>query len=92
MIYQENFEKEIKGLFGIHKVKNVSISYKFIEECCVADYKSKENDKYPEWNIQEQGADWDDDIKEAHALITQESTTKNKSKRNKITLKGNKDG
>ncbi len=56
MIYQENFEKEVKGLFGLKKVKNVSISYKFIEQCCVEDYLSVENE-HPEWNVQEQRAD-----------------------------------
>lgn len=56
MIYQENFEKEVKGLFGLKKVKNVSISYKFIEQCCVEDYLSVESE-HPEWNVQEQGAD-----------------------------------
>lgn len=47
MIYQENFEKEVKGLFGLKKVKNVSISYKFIEQCCVEGYLSVENE-HPE--------------------------------------------
>ncbi len=62
MIYQENFEKEVKGLFGLKKVKNVSISYKFIEQCCVEDYLSVESE-HPEWNVQEQGADWPLEIK-----------------------------
>lgn len=87
MIYQENFEKEIKGLFGFKKVKNVSISYKFIEECCVEDYLEKENGKYPEWNVQEQGADWPLEIKEKHAEIQSNAQTKEKKvKRKEIRL------
>lgn len=58
MIYQENFEKQIKGLFGIKKVKQAYISYKLIEQCCIDDYLEYERGKYPEWNVQEQGMDW----------------------------------
>ena len=86
MIYQESFEKEIKGLFGLNKVKDAYISYKLIEHCCIADYLSKENNIFPEWNVQEQGMDWADDIKEEHSNITQNSLA-NKSKRNKVNLK-----
>lgn len=69
MIYQENFEKDIKGLFGIKKVKNAYISYKLIEQCCVEDYLKTENGKYPEWNVQEQGMDWPLKIKNEHAQL-----------------------
>lgn len=69
MIYQENFEKDIKGLFGIKKVKNAYISYKLIEQCCVEDYLKTENGKYPEWNVQEQGMDWPLEIKNEHAQL-----------------------
>lgn len=69
MIYQENFEKEIKGLFGLKNVKNAYISYKLIEECCVADYLACENGKHPDWNVQEQGKDWPLEIKNEHAEI-----------------------
>lgn len=69
MIYQENFEKEIKGLFGLKNVKNAYISYKLIEECCVADYLVCENGKHPDWNVQEQGKDWPLEIKNEHAEI-----------------------
>jgi hypothetical protein len=86
MIYQENFEKEIKGLFGLKEIKDAYISYKLIENCCVEDYLSKENNNYPEWNVQEQGADWPEEIKEEHADITNKSLD-NKSKRKKIDLK-----
>jgi len=85
MIYQENFEKEIKGLFGLNKVKNAYISYKLIEHYCVEDYLSRENNRYPEWNVQEQGADWPDEIKEEHSNITEKSLNK-KSKRKKISI------
>ncbi len=69
MIYQENFEKEIKGLFGLKTVKNAYISYKLIEECCVADYLACEGGKHPDWNVQEQGKDWPLEIKNEHAEI-----------------------
>ncbi|TXE79020.1 type II restriction endonuclease [Campylobacter peloridis] len=85
MIFQENFEKDIKGLFGYHRVKNASISYKFIEECCNKDYLAFENNKYPDWNVQEQGMDWPEDIKNEHAEIQKNAQTrdkKNKKKRN----------
>jgi hypothetical protein len=83
MIYQENFEKEIKGLFGLNKVKDAYISYKLIEHCCISDYLSKENNEFPEWNVQEQGMDWPDEIKEEHSNITMN----NKSNRKKIKFK-----
>lgn len=78
MIYQENFEKEIKGLFGIHKVHNAYISYKLIEECCLDDYKSKENGNYPDWNVQEQGKDYPDEIKNKHAELLKNAQEKEK--------------
>ncbi|MCH5322097.1 MAG: type II restriction endonuclease [Helicobacter sp.] len=83
MIYQENFEKDIKGLFGIKKVKNAYISYKLIKQSCVEDYLRIENGKYPEWNVQEQGMDWPTDIKTEHAEIL-----KNSSVRDKIVKRG----
>lgn len=78
MIYQENFEKDIKGLFGIKKVKNAYISYKLIEQSCVEDYLRIENGKYPEWNVQEQGMDWPTDIKTEHAEILKNSSVRDK--------------
>lgn len=78
MIYQENFTKEVKGLFGLKKVKNVSISYKFIEQCCIDDYLEFENGKFPEWNVQEQGMDWPLAIKNEHALIQQNAQSRDK--------------
>ncbi|EAI9066039.1 type II restriction endonuclease [Campylobacter lari] len=78
MIFQENFEKDIKGLFGYHKIKNASISYKFIEECCNKDYLAFENNKYPDWNVQEQGMDWPEDIKNEHAEIQKNAQTRDK--------------
>ena len=73
MIYQENFEAKVKGLFGFHNVKNASLNYKLLEECCTEDDKSVSNGKFPRWNIQEQGADWPDEVKKSHAEITKES-------------------
>ena len=78
MIYHDNFEKEVKGLFGLHKVTNASISYKFIEECCIMDYLDAEEGIYPEWNIQEQGMDWPMEIKDQHAEILEKAQTKPK--------------
>lgn len=79
MIYQENFEKEIKGLFGLKKVKNAYISYKLIEQCCVKDYLSVENNKHPDWNVQEQGADWPLEIKDEHAQLLKNSSVREKN-------------
>lgn len=78
MIYQENFEKEIKGLFGLKTVKNAYISYKLIEECCVSDYLACEGGKHPDWNAQEQGKDWSDDIKNQHANILKNAQSRDK--------------
>lgn len=78
MIYQENFEKEIKGLFGLKNVKNAYISYKLIEECCVADYLACENGKHPDWNVQEQGKDWPLEIKNEHAEIQKKAQSRAK--------------
>lgn len=87
MIFQENFEKDIKGLFGYHKIKNASISYKFIEECCNKDYLKFENNKYPDWNVQEQGMDWPEDIKNEHAEIQKNAQTRDKKiKRKEIKI------
>ena len=33
--------KDVKGLFGFKEIKNASINYKIIEECCILDYKEK---------------------------------------------------
>lgn len=87
MIYQENFSAKVKGLFGYHNVHNASISAKLLEECCVSDYLNVENNKYPDWNVQEQGADWPQEIKTAHADILTKSAGKDiKSGRKKATF------
>jgi hypothetical protein len=80
MIYQDNFQAEVKGLFGLHTVPSAFISYKLLEACCISDYLSDENNTYPEWNLQEQGKDWPDEVKRRHAEITIRSTTKKKPK------------
>lgn len=51
MIIENNFSKEIKGLFGTKKVENAYISYKLIEQCCIEDYLSVENGRFPEWQM-----------------------------------------
>lgn len=84
MIYHDDFQAKVKGLFGFHQVNNASISCKLIEECCVADYISKEG-KHPAWNVQEQGMDWPDDVKTEHSEITKTSLVR-KTTRKKIDL------
>ena len=84
MIYHEDFSAEVKGLFGLHKVNNASISCKLIEECCVSDYILKEG-RHPSWNIQEQGADWPNSVKTEHSNITQQSLNR-KTTRKKIDM------
>ncbi|PAF46692.1 restriction endonuclease [Helicobacter sp. 12S02634-8] len=79
MVYQENFEKEIKGLFGLKKVKNAYISYKLIEQCCIDDYLANENGQYPEWNVQERGMDLPMGIEDEHVEILKMSATKDKT-------------
>jgi hypothetical protein len=83
MIYHDDFEYEVKGLFGKHKVANANISCKLIEECCLRDYRYNEYHKYPDWNVQEQGMDWPMEIKNEHSEITRNSLNNN-SKRKKI--------
>jgi hypothetical protein len=83
MIYHDDFEMEIKGLFIYHKVLNANINCKLIEECYIRDYLLNENGKYPEWNVQEQGADWPQEVKIEHLKITEKSLNSN-SKRKKI--------
>ncbi|WP_448530558.1 hypothetical protein [Raineya sp.] len=84
MIYHPDFEAEVKGLLGTHKVNNASLSCKLIEECCIKDFLSVEG-KFPDWNVQEQGMDWPEDVKKEHSDITSQSLN-NKSKRQKIKL------
>ena len=78
MIYQDNFDSDVKGLYQI-KRHEVSISYKHIENACLADYFLKEK-KYPDWNKQENHEKWDDEIEMLHTITKQ---NKNKDKRNK---------
>lgn len=59
-------------------MKNAYISYKLIEECCVADYLACEGGKHPDWNVQEQGKDWSDDIKNQHANILKNAQSRDK--------------
>ncbi|GAA9750513.1 hypothetical protein VN0175_14560 [Helicobacter pylori] len=70
MIYQPNFETQVKGLFGFHAIKDASISYKLLEQACLTDYRNNNHDALPEWNAQEQGKDWPNDIKDEHANTT----------------------
>lgn len=76
MIYQDNFEAEVKGLFGYKKVPNASLNYKLIEQCCEEDYQRVSDGAYPQWNVQEQAGDWPSEIKEQHAQILKKSSNK----------------
>ncbi len=79
MIYQPNFETQVKGLFGFHAIKDASISYKLLEQACLTDYRNNNNDALPEWNVQEQGKDWSNDIKDEHANTTQKAQNREKA-------------
>lgn len=87
MIYQDNFEANIKWLFGFNKVENASYNYKLLEQCCITDYLVKSWGNYPDWNIQEQAWDWPNDVKQAHAEITKKSLNRQTSRwRTEITM------
>ncbi|MCQ2845474.1 GIY-YIG nuclease family protein [Helicobacter pylori] len=79
MIYQPNFETQVKGLFGFHAIKDASISYKLLEQACLTDYRNNNNDALPEWNGQEQGKDWPNDIKDEYANTTQKAQNREKA-------------
>ncbi|PUB98916.1 GIY-YIG nuclease family protein [Helicobacter pylori] len=79
MIYQPNFETQVKGLFGFHAIKDASISYKLLEQACLTDYRNNSHDALPEWNAQEQGKDWPNDIKDEHANTTQKAQNREKA-------------
>ncbi len=55
------------------------ISYKLLEQACLTDYRNNSNDALPEWNVQEQGKDWPNDIKDEHANITQKAQNRQKA-------------
>ena len=79
MIFHDVFRQNVKGLLG-EKEMEVGISCNLIEKCCLEDYKEKEGE-YPQWNIQERGEDWLDEIKRGYTKITEESLKrKRKSK------------
>ena len=87
MIFQDNFNANVKGLFGYHKVNNASLNYKLLEECCERDYLEREQGNYPKWNVQEQGGDWPKAVKEEHSKIYNKSLDKKiKNGRKKIKI------
>jgi hypothetical protein len=86
MIYQPNFEAEIKGLFGYNKVTNASYSYKLLENCCMNDYLAKNKGKYPDWNVQEQAGDWPAEIKIKHSELMRKSLKRKQGKGRKQIL------
>lgn len=90
MIYQPNFETQVKGLFGFCAIKDASISYKLLEQACLTDYRNNNNDALPEWNAREQGKDWPNDIKDEHANITQKAQNREKAVHRKAIDKPSK--
>ena len=76
MIFQNDIKGKIKGLFKEYNHQNIRISPKIIEERCLLDYKIYENNKFPLWNLQEQGKDWPDIIKKIHSDIYNKSLNK----------------
>ncbi|MCQ2696610.1 GIY-YIG nuclease family protein [Helicobacter pylori] len=83
MIYQPNFETQVKGLFGFHAIKDASISYKLLEQACLTDYRNNNNDALPEWNAREQG-------KDEHANTTQKAQNREKAVHRKAIDKPSK--
>ncbi|WRG43144.1 GIY-YIG nuclease family protein [Helicobacter pylori] len=90
MIYQPNFETQVKGLLGFCAIKDASISYKLLEQACLTDYRNNNNDALPEWNVQEQGKDWPNDIKDEHANTTQKAQNREKAVHRKAIDKPSK--
>ncbi|GAA7516076.1 GIY-YIG nuclease family protein [Helicobacter pylori] len=90
MIYQPNFETQVKGLFGFCVIKDASISYKLLEQACLTDYRNNNNDALPEWNAREQGKDWPNDIKDEHANTTQKAQNREKAVHRKAIDKPSK--
>jgi hypothetical protein len=84
MIYQEDFKKDVKGLFKVYTIDDANISCKILENLCLTDYLSVEK-VYPLWNIQEKGYDWPDDVKKEHSEITNRSLSR-KTTRKKATM------
>ena len=80
MIFQDNFEAQIKGLFGYNKVLKASYSYKLLENCCMNDYLKQSNGKYPDWNVQEQAGDWPAEIKIKHSELMKKSLKRKQGK------------
>ncbi|MBH0296888.1 GIY-YIG nuclease family protein [Helicobacter pylori] len=80
----------VKGLFGFCAIKDASISYKLLEQACLTDYRNNSHDALPEWNVQEQGKDWPNDIKDEHANITQKAQNREKAVHRKAIDKPSK--
>ncbi|HBJ76968.1 MAG TPA: type II restriction endonuclease [Porphyromonadaceae bacterium] len=76
MIYQDLFDEKVKGLFG-ETIKKVSISYKYIEGQCLADYYSVEGHN-PEWNYQENHEVWPEEVTDLE-IITKKLKGKKKN-------------
>ena len=80
MIFQDNFEAQIKGLFGYNKVLKANYSYKLLENCCMNDYLKQSNGKYPDWNVQEQAGDWPAEIKIKYSELMKKSLKRKQGK------------
>ncbi|WP_373565394.1 PBECR3 domain-containing polyvalent protein [Helicobacter pylori] len=74
-----NYRDIVKNADETIKRDNRIISYKLLEQACLTDYRNNNNDALPEWNVQEQGKDWPNDIKDEHANITQKAQNREKA-------------
>lgn len=82
LILEPKVDANIIGLNKTKKIKT-NISVFEAEKLCkdeYFEYPHNENEKYPVWNFQENGKDWPEEIKEAHAHIIQESLMRKKKK------------
>ena len=71
-VYLLVVNEEIKKIGG-----SQSKAFKEMEDKCREDYKKIEN-KYPNWNYQESGRPWENNIQIAHSNFISESSGKSK--------------
>lgn len=59
---------EIPTLFGV-VTKEVSFTYKEMEEACLKEYLQHNHNRYPNWNFQEAGRPWPKNIQEGRLKL-----------------------
>jgi|694.fasta_scaffold149363_2 hypothetical protein len=79
MIVSTKVIAEVTGLFGVEK-KLVNIDFKEIENTCKEDYKMKCG-RYPKWNFQENGEEWDIKLVESWNLVNNTMTKRRNEKK-----------